>query len=72
MLQLSKKGRLLKETKLLSQKDTCTHKLTTTLSTIAKTQDLRPLIDEWIKKFRYICKYNGILFSHKTRKFYHL
>lgn len=38
ILQLSKKGGVLKEIKPLVQKDICTLKFTTALSTIAKTQ----------------------------------
>lgn len=78
MFQLSKKGRVLKEKKPLSktkqvfQKDTYTHNFTTALSLQQpRHKTTYPLINEWIKSWEYICKYNGLLFSHKTRKFYH-
>ena len=55
--------------KTFIQKDTCTPTFTAALFTIAKTwkQPKCPLIDEWIKKMRYIYIYHTYMQWNATQ-----
>jgi len=61
-----------KNTKTLTQRDTCTPIFTAALFTIAKTrkQPKCPLTDEWIKKtcYIYVCVYIYIMEYYSAKK----